>query len=251
MSTTIAGLSYLGVDTYWETDASDLDVDDYGLDTLTRTYHVRPDFLASFLLLFPRGTQDSALSWLYSVSRKMSHIRGPLIEARVTFKGLQEVVAGRTLYHEMQKGGVAKAQVTIASNDGKSQRTLDYRGPWTEWRYISTVQPDQPRHRGEMITTKLNFTMLSSTGGLGTLFVNPTPLVPPEKAPDANLLYTFNALVVIQNSAFEFEESVKPKAGSSGATSVWTVLERNEARIIDYTQYFISQFLSRLGGTPQ
>ena len=239
MSTVVDGISYLGNAGaslgYYETSESGIDVDWYGMDTLQRTFDVRPDKIAEFLTAYKKDTQDSTFTWLYVTAPKISNVRGPMAKAIVTYKGVQEYAAGTKTYKEFIKGGVQKQQVTLEGAGG-AQRTIEYRGPFTEWRYISTTRPDQPRHTGEMVQTQLNFTFIAASGSLGTVFINPTVLTPGQVAPAPDLTSSFNGLKLVQNSAFEFEQVGK----------VWTVLERNQASIVDYVNYYINLML----GTP-
>lgn len=240
MSTTIGGLKYMGniggLPGYFEQPGAELDVDDYGLDILTRQYIIRPDTasITAFKNAFPKGKQDTTFLWLYVVSYKINDVTGVLGMATVVFKGSTLALGENANLPRKQtiKLGLATQTVTLsdlAHLENGATRDVTYRAPWSEWRYISTVDPHilGPQHKGEIIQNNKTATTLWARGAIGKTIIRNDYIFPPGQTPTVPEAAQFVGLLKVVGSKFDIEQ----------VGNVYTVLERNELIVVDYLMF--------------
>lgn len=243
MSATAGGLTYLGTlgasPGYEETTGAELNVDDYGLDMLTRPFNIRPDAasIAAWLLAYQKGTEDTTFPWMYATETKISDVRGPLAKGLVTFRGstLNLTTNPKLPRKEKVTGGLVQRQVSLNNlSVPEAVKNVVYRAPWTEWKYITTTDPATlgPAHRGKLAITHPVVEVLSTSGAVGRLYINPDYIVPPGAVifkPVTTAQY--QGLMKIVPAKFDYEQ----------VGNVYTVIERNELNVFDYLTLLINQ----------
>lgn len=238
--TTFETITHVNVPPITETTGGDLDIDEYGLDTIQRKFEVRPDSLALFLRTYYKGLEDATYKSMYSMGPKVSDLRGPMMKATVLFKGsiLQTLGAVNPNPNdprkESVKGGKQRQQVVlnrIITDDLIAQKNITYDAPWTEWRYITTTFPGDlgPAHAGELVVKNKTARIINLSGLQGPVFISPNIVPPGERPQPPADTEQFNGILKINNSKFEYEQVGR----------VWTVMERNELLVVDYFTFLI------------
>lgn len=234
----IGGLSYLGVPPYAEVPGGEIDIDDYGLDVLQRRVEIRPDSVSAFMFAYRKGVQDATFPWLYVVQRKITDPRGPLAMGTVVFKGSalppsNVPVNPNSPRKEAITGGLALNQVTLYAPDVLTlSKNVSYRAPWTEWKYITNTNPGDlgPAHAGQLVVRNKVAIIESTSGGVaGSVIILPG-IIQPGQTPPPPTGANFIGLLKISAAAFDYEQ----------VGNVWTVRERNELLVVDYSTFVIN-----------
>lgn len=236
----IGTLSYLGIPNWQQTSQSDITMDDYGVDSMTRYFDVRPDQVNAFRSNFQKGKVDSVFPDMAITGRHIGNIGGgsinliggPMCKCSVTYKGCtlppsssQNKNQARNLKIDF---GMQLLNVTIRSLSNPD-RTLDisYRAPWTSYKYVTTADPaiTTPLYVGKLIQNQKN-AIIESVGGdisAGDLTIN-TQLVQPGAQPPA-AGGQFEGLLKISNKKFEGDQF----------GNMYAVEEVNQLLLVDAT----------------
>lgn len=216
MSFSLETLTYNGNAEWRFVGESDLDLDSFGFDTLTRTYEGRPDKLAVFLRDWPKNKQDRAYPWLFLVGRKASGVGSGWVRCVLEFKGTLD---RNPKPHFSSDTRLQPLQ--IQRDEGRSQ--AEYYGPVSTYRYI--VVGPHPRERtyaGQMLQPDFAYEIINVRG-------QPIPFVGiaanrrglPREDPSGNrtLVYLLEPRIV--TSRFSCEQ----------VGNCWQVTEENEGRL--------------------
>lgn len=231
-------LTFVGVPTWTETTAGEVDVDDYGLDVLQRKFEVRPDSIAAFAVAYAKGLQDTTFPWLFVTQRRIANVRGPMCQATVIYRGATIPQSNvppnpNAPRKESITGGLASQQVTLYAPDVLTlSKNVSYRAPWTEWKYITNVNPGDlgPAHQGQLVVkSKLPIIDSTSANVAGSVIILPN-IIQPGQTPPPPTGANFIGLLKIAQAAFDYEQ----------VGNVWTVRERNELLVADYSTFVIN-----------
>lgn len=238
----IGTIKYVNCPVWNERATSGIDVDDFGLDVLSRTFDVRPDQIQQFGQAFQKGVQDATFPWLYVVDRKINNVSGPMPEGIVTFKGATiPLGTDKNIARKVTTvSGLGTFTVSLLALDGSgATKNLTYRAPFSEWRYVSAQDPNAvgPRFSGILLQNNPQPIMVNQTGAPGQVHVIANfiykPNQPPFKPDPKSYPFPFVGVTRIIPSSNGFQ--------ITQMGNVWTVVERNELNVFDYIVFYITQ----------
>lgn len=233
----IGGLTFMGTIVtadYEETGGADINVDDFGIDVLTRNFNILPQAssISAFMTDYIKGTQDTAFPWMFVVDRKIKDVRGPLATGTVTFKGatIAPTANPKNVRKPMVKFGTAQLTCTLESITEGRSRDVIYLAPWTEYKYISANDPKLlgPVHSGEIFQNNKNVEVITSKGTYAGMYIYSNYLLPTNGSPKVTKAVTDNFELIgfqtVLTTKFEVEQ----------VGSVYAVTERNQLTLMDF-----------------
>lgn len=213
-------LTYIGNCEFEESSDYTLNIDEFGMDTLVRSFDGRKDKLAVFLRSFRINTPDPEFSQLTLVARQCLVGRA-FARVQLTFVGLFDDV----LPPPIVEGGWRHQELQLQKEDSNETVILEYKAPVSTYRYITRRQPTRQRYEGRLAATELGFRIVGRRGSKGKfkLVNGPTPLALPgtlAQEEDKNVFAIDRDVIC---SAFTFRQ----------AGRYWEVTEENEGRLME------------------
>lgn len=206
----------------WEESADYvLDLDEYGMDTLTRTYQGRRDKLGEFLRSFQIHTPDYEYPQLTYTSRRVM-VGKAFASVTLTFAGLFDDV----LPPVVVEGGFRPQELSIQKTDSNETLVLSYNAPFTTYKYVARRKPKRQRFPHQLENTALGFHILSRRGSRGAVRIAdaiggvPGLMLATSKITPPNVFEIWREVVCAD---FTFRQ----------AGRYWEVTEQNEGRLME------------------
>lgn len=162
---------FLGDMAFQETVGSTLNVDPWGMDTLTRKVDGKSPAGVSYIatLARKRNVYDSTYTSLYMVDYSVAML-GPIWEVTITFKGIiNSIVQTEPVF----ESGTRRQQVTVpfifdeAGVTSGVQAVFTYLAPFSRVQYVTPEEPTAPRYRGRVHVTKDSLSIVGRSGAAG------------------------------------------------------------------------------------
>lgn len=147
---TVSGLSYCGdhLADFVETETSDIGVDDYGINSLQRTFMGRPDLFDAFIAKYRRRvTQDA--QYPHMIFEDFSAPKGRSWTT-VTLNFYGSTARNGAFPPETLTPGWARESVQVTSGLTGQQATFTYRSPTMTIKYARLARPQGPEFVGFM-----------------------------------------------------------------------------------------------------
>lgn len=216
-------------DVEWEEQPDfSLSVDDFGADTLVRTYSGSAETLAAFLATIPRNSPDELYPQLKRTGVQVTGDRS-FPTAAVTFRG----IFNDDLPDVKRSGGWRRQTVTLfmqSADGGQDERadsatqcTVVYYAPTASYRYVTRIKPEMQRFPGRIEQTKANWEIRQVRGaGVTQLFEARPPLWQAGIVTGGIIRPGyFNYIRTVGTSIFKFDQ----------IGDYWEVTEENEGLI--------------------
>lgn len=219
-------LTYIHSASFEEQAGAKLDVDDYGADTLTRTFRGKPSLVDSFLADYKQGDPDATYSQLRFFKADID-LGGAYATATLIFKGI---------LNRMRKpkilAGLTFETATLYGASSQSME-IDYMAPNATFMYCTKAIPRWPLFKNYLVDAGFMFQILETRGGRGrSVRIRPpsTKMIftpGPQWRPVTDAFFNGRTGYALVEFAFE-------RIG----LSLWQVMERHEGRIYDTSDIF-------------
>lgn len=146
-----------------------LSVDDWGLDSMTRTYEGRTDELETFLRTLTKNLPDYQFPELVLIGKAVERGRA-FSRVSCEFRGLLGADTGKPLPDPVINGGWRLDRVQLQSSTN-AQMEIEYNSPFTSYRYVTRQRPTQQQFPGKLLYSKGAFEIFKSWGTKGNVFI--------------------------------------------------------------------------------
>jgi hypothetical protein len=164
--------TFLGDMAFQETVGSVLNVDPWGMDTLTRRVNGKSTAGVAYIatLARKRTIRDSEYTTLYLVDYSVT-MNGAIYDATLTYKG---IINSTVTTEPVIESGYRVQQITLpffGSEATGITATFTIAVPWSRFRYVTPSKPSTPLYRGQVQVTKDALQIMGRSGAAGNLVI--------------------------------------------------------------------------------
>ncbi len=224
------GLIYIGDCTFQESADFVIGVDEFGADSLTRTYEGRTDQLKAFIAKWPKGKTDATFP-PFSRRTLQATGRGAFTTVVIQMSGLLD---GKIPPAQIS-GGTRLQTVSLQRFGGQETCEVDYYAPFTTYRYVTHGIPQQPRFPGKIEQSAQAWEFKRTRGSRNTTF---------HQVIELSRIGGVVTYQKVTTGKFNFARDVSTTISFDPVGETYQVTEENEGIIVWVSDINVPRFIS-------